>query len=145
MQLLDLAADGSDGAVAFALGTADTGISDRQSVKFLTGAGRAFFVANMCKIFILEVAESAEDRVRRSLTQSAEGGVSNGLCQRFQFIEHLNGSVAVTDLLEHFEHTAGTDTAGGAFTAGFIYRKFQVEPSAVSFTSIPAVLNASRI
>ena len=127
VQLADGTFDGIDRAVAAALGTTDTVTGDGQAEQLGAGSGRAFLVADMGNIFIAEVTQRGEDRVGSRLTKAAESGIGDGLRQIFQFVEHLFGAFAVTDFFEHFQHTAGTDTAGSAFPAGFVFGEFQIE------------------
>ena len=61
MQLLDFADDSSDRAVAFALGTTDTAVVDLELEELAAGSGRTAFVADVCNVLILEVAECTQN------------------------------------------------------------------------------------
>ena len=127
MQLFEFTGDSVNRAVAFTFGTTDTIVVDLEGEKFAAGTCGTFLVTDVSKVFILEVTQSAQDGVGSGLTEAAESGISNSFCEAFEFDEHFFGAVAVADFFEHFEHAAGTDTAGSAFTAGFIFGKVEVE------------------
>ena len=127
MQLFKFTGDGVDGAVAFTFGTTDTTVVDFEGEELAAGACGTFLVTDVSKVFILEVAQSTQNRVGCCLTETAESSISNGFGEVFEIDKHFFSTVTVADFFEHFEHAAGTDTAGSAFTAGFIFGKVQIE------------------
>ena len=63
-------------------------------IEFAADMGRAFVGLNVGKVFIAELSQRPENRVRRCLAQAAQGGVSNNNGQFFQQAQLLQRSAA---------------------------------------------------
>ena len=136
MFLLDVADNGVHRAVAFAFGTADTVIGDVQFEEFAAGAGGAFFVPDVSNVLIFEVAQSGEDGIGSSLTETAEGVGLDEHAELFELLDIINFTLTLGDSVEDLVHSSGTDTAGSTLTAGLINSEVEEELSDINHTVV---------
>ena len=105
-------------AVLSALTASDTLILVNCKVKkTLTYAGRALLINNVSDIFVTEEIKGSKNGVGSSLTETAEGVLLNVVTKLFELVYILESAVALSNLVEHFKKSSGTDTAGSTLTA----------------------------
>ena len=64
----------------------------------------AFFILDMCKIFVIEGCKSGDDRVCRALSEGAKGVALAGVADCFKVFKVLHGCVAFGDFGEDLKH-----------------------------------------
>ena len=64
MKLLEFAGDSPHRTGTLTLGTADTRIRNGQREKFAAGTGRALLIPDVGNVFIPEITQRAQDRIR---------------------------------------------------------------------------------
>ena len=89
--------------------------------------GAALAVLHVLYIFVIEIIDSGENRVRGSLPESAKSGVLDDGSQVFQSLQVSHFPVAFGDPGQYLKHPFVADPARSAFPAGFANRKFQIE------------------
>ena len=77
----------------------------------------ALVVPYMLQILVIKMVECGKDRVRRCLSESAEGSVLYHLAQSGKCLEVLFGTLAVSYLVQGLQKTLVADTARGTFAA----------------------------
>ena len=116
-----------------------TGCSDQPGAY----AGLTVFVADVFCIFLPEVADCRENRVRGGLPQPAEGGVFNLLAQFDQAFNIAFLTVTFGDTGENFEHPFGSDAAGSTLSAGLFLHEFEKVAGYVDHTGVVVHYNQS--
>ena len=74
----------------------------------------------MSYIFITEVFKCRKYGVGSCLSETAEGVFFDIVAKFFHLVEVFESTVTGSDLVEEFEKTFVTDTAGSTFTAAFV-------------------------
>ena len=74
----------------------------------------------MLAVFVLEVCERGQHRVRRSLTETAQGGILDHLGEGAQLLDVAGFAVALRDPGEDVEHTGRALAARGALAARLV-------------------------
>ena len=82
----------------------------------------------MLQILVIKMVECGKDRVRRCLSESAEGSVLYHLAQSGKCLEVLFGTLAVSYLVQGLQKTLVADTARGTFAAGLLHCEIQIKP-----------------
>ena len=119
MFLSDFAADTVNRTLAGAERTAAAVIVDGVGNQFFTLTGTAFFIPNVFEIFVVEIMERRENRVRRRLSQTAESGPFHRFADFFQLIQILHRSATLGDFCQDVVEFTGSDTARRTFSARF--------------------------
>ena len=98
---------------------ADTGVHvDGVANEVLAHAGGALLVHDVSHILVAEVAQGGENGVRSRLTQAAERCGLDVVAEFLHTVQVLQLTVTGDDLVQQLKQALGTDTAGGALTAG---------------------------
>ncbi|MPM34779.1 hypothetical protein SDC9_81366 [bioreactor metagenome] len=79
-------------------------------------------------VFIPEIAQGGEYRIRCRLAQAAQRTHPDGVCQLFQQLDGLGGPAPFDDIVQQGQHLFGALPAGNAFAAGFILDKLHKKP-----------------
>ena len=87
----------------------------------------ALAVADMLQIFVIEIVQCGEHRVRRCLPQAAECSVLYHLAEGGQRLQIIFRTAAFGYFIENLEKSLVPDAAWGAFPAGFFDCKIQIE------------------
>ena len=87
----------------------------------------ALVLLHVLLIFFVEVVHRGEDRVRRSLSESAESGVLDDLGEVLEHLQVLHLTLSFGNLGKDFEHPLVADAAWSALSAGFTDDEFKVE------------------
>ena len=125
------------GAVLSTLTATDTLVSvDNDTGKILTAACGATLLEYVSLILLTEVAESRENRVRSSLTKTAERGGSDGVCKLLELFNVTCLALTVSDLGKDLKHSLGTLTARSTLTAGLVNGELKEELSDVNHTVV---------
>ena len=85
-------------------------------------------VPDVFQIFIVEMTESGQDRIRGSLAQTAEGSVLDHLPEGRERLEILFGASAIRYLVQRLQKPLVAYTARRTFPARFLYGEIQIEP-----------------
>ena len=94
---------------------------DGVSQQGFTLFGTAGLVADVFQVFIMEIVQRRQNRVRGSLPQSAEGGILDDLSQSGEGIEVFLCSPSFGYLVQQFQQAFVADAARRTFSAGFFY------------------------
>ena len=121
VKLAAFSADGSCRAVAGAYRAAGAGtFQDHKADQCLAYFRRAAFFIDVGFVFVPEVLERADDRVRCSLSQAAQAGRLDLGAQRFQQLDITIPPFTITDTLQGIEDAAGAHPAGRALATAFV-------------------------
>ena len=97
-------------------GLALVGVYIERNERF-TDTGRATLLVDMRFIFIPEILDSAENRIRRRLAQSAQGSISGCLAYFLQKFDVTWPALSCTNPSQYLDHLLDARTAGYTFTA----------------------------
>ena len=100
---------------------------DRINHKVFADVRGATFVHDVRDVFVSEVSKRGKDRVGSGLTESAERVASYVRGEFFKRVQIVHSRFSVDDFGEKFEHSLRSDTAGRAFSAGFVVNEFHIE------------------
>ena len=100
--------------------------------KSFANAGRALFLINVSMVFIPEITQGSEHRVRSGLTQTAQRSQGNGFSQVFKKSQFRGRAAALGDISHDFKHTVNAHAAGYAFATGFVLEKRQEVPGNIN-------------
>ena len=105
--------DGGSGAGPGAHAAADALILvDDVAHQVLADLGGALLVHNVGDVLIAEMLHGGHDRVGCSLSQCAQRTGLYQITDLLQLVQILQSALALGDLGENFQHTAGADAAG---------------------------------
>ena len=90
----------------------------------------------MVDIFLTEIPESGNNRVRSCLAERAEAGDLHVFRQLLDPVELLQSRLALGDVVEHLQETVRSDPAGHTFAAGFLAGEFQIELRDIHHTGV---------
>ena len=102
----------------------------------LADVGGTLLVHDVCDVLIPEVGDCGVDRVRRGLTQGAEGVRLDRVGQLLELVQVLHGSLAFGDAGEDLKHALGSDAARCALSAGLVADELHVELGHVDHTVV---------
>ena len=88
---------------------------------------RTAFFTDMGFIFIPEIAQRGQHRVRGGLSQTAQGRVLHDIGPPFQGWDVILLAFSVADAGQHFQHFLGSHPAGSTLAAGFLHAEFHEE------------------
>ena len=89
--------------------------------------GAAGLVSDMFQIFVTEVVEGRQYRIRRRLSQSAECRVFYHPSEGGKRVQGFFRAPSFRYLVQQFQQAFVADTAWGTFTAGFFDGKVEIE------------------
>ena len=99
-------------------------------------ARAAVLVADVLDVFLAEVADGGEHRVRGGLAQAAERRVLDHFAQVDQPLDVALFAPALADAVEDFQHPLGADAAGHALAARFLLDELEEEAGDVDHAAI---------
>ena len=99
-------------------------------------ACRTALLFDMRFVFISEIFQGTQNRVRRGLSQAAKSCFLDILGKAFQQLDIALASLAFRNTGKDFQHTLRAFAAGSAFAAGFRLRKVQEELSNVNHAGV---------
>ena len=111
-------------------------LGDHIAHQVLADLCRAFLVHHMGNVLIPEVGHGGNNGIGSGLTQGTQRTGLDQIADLLQLVQILQGTLALGDLGEDLQHTAGADTAGGALTAGFVADKFHIELSHIHYAVV---------
>ena len=109
---------------------------DVETEKALADACGALLINNVSDILVAEVTECGKNRVRSSLTKAAERSGLDVFAEFFETVDVFKFALAGDDLIEDLKKSSGTDTAGSAFTAGFVNGEVEEEAGDIYHTGV---------
>ena len=137
MRLFPLTGDGACRTVLRAQCTALTFIGiNAVGQQGLTYARRTLLIHDVSNIFFSEVLQGGQYRVRRRLSQSAQGVLLHIIRDFFDLVQIFHRRLAFCDLIQQLQQAGGANPAGGTLTAGLIHGKLQEELRDIYHTGI---------
>jgi hypothetical protein len=96
--------------------------------------GRTFLVPNVSNIFITEVFDGTQNRVRSRAAQGAQGTIDDSLGHGLQKFNVTLLSFSITDVMQDFIHPVNPFPAGNTLTAGFKFEEIDEIPRDIDHT-----------
>ena len=91
-----------------------------------TAASQRWFL-DVVLVFLAEIADGAQDRIRGRLAEAAEGGVLDDGRHLLEELDVALLALALGDVRQDLQHPLGPLAAGGALAAGFILAEVHEE------------------
>ena len=109
---------------------------DAELQQLAANAGGTTFLHDVRQVFVAEIAQRGEHRVRRRLAQPAQAGVADNRRQRLEFFDVGQFGLAGANPVQNVEHLARADAAGRAFPARLVTAEFHEKPRNVHHARI---------
>ncbi len=119
-QRVGAAACGHQGEVGRNVHFARTAVGTGGDEQWLAHPGRTALLAHVRQVFVAEILDRGEHRVRRGLAQAAQRAPLNRRAQRFELLYALLGAATFANIVEDQLHLARAEAARDAFSARLV-------------------------
>ena len=109
-----------DRTINLALSAADAAVENNIRHQLLADARRAALIPDMRNVFIPEIFQRGQNRIRRRLTQAAERRIADHLAELLKPCQVAHLAFPCDKLFQHLQNALVPDSAGGTFPTGFL-------------------------